>query len=87
MRQKDRPRTWKQKEDQKRTWISITGCNKCFSPRLMGTPETPLKTLGLKPLTMIQVLAVVVLVVDCLTKACSFRSCSSSDLQESRQHR
>lgn len=52
----------------------------------MGIAETSSQTLGLKSCTTMQVLAVVVLVVDCLTKACSFCSCSSNDLQN-RKHR
>lgn len=90
MKQKDRTRTWKQQDQQspqQKTWIGITNHNICLSPRLMGRAETPSQTLGLKPLATMQVLAVVVLLVDCLTKACSFHSCSSSDLQESRQRR
>ena len=89
MRQKDRTTTWKQKDQhrpQQRTWIGIIGCNKRLSPKLTRTAETPSQTLGLKPLTMVQVFAVVVLVVDRLTKACSFLNCLSSDLR-SRQHR
>jgi len=91
MKQKDRTTTWKEKEDQhrpqQRTWTGITSRNKHLSPKPKRTAQTPSQTPGLKPLTMVQVFAAAVLVVDCLTKACSFRNCSSSDLQESRQRR
>lgn len=50
---------------------SIT-CHNRLSRKLISTAETSSQTLGLKPLTVVQVFAVVVLVVDCLTKACSF---------------
>lgn len=56
-------------------------CGLAEAPAAQGTGPG----LAVGPLTAIQVLAVVVLVEDCRTRAWSFRSCSSNDLQQSRK--